>query len=92
MIATVKPMELLRSPWNTAFEQLLSLVEQDLVIACPFIKRYATVCILKQMGKRSLKEAVRLRIITDLRPESTLAGAMDLDAWPNWAEASPVSN
>ncbi|MGA2904386.1 MAG: phospholipase D-like domain-containing protein [Candidatus Korobacteraceae bacterium] len=73
-------VSLLRSPWIGAFQKLLSLADEDLVIACPFVKRFATDCIVAEMTGRGIRESFRLLLITDLRPESTLAGAMDLDA------------
>ncbi len=79
---TSKPeaVSLVRSPWTENFKKLLSLVDQNLLIACPFVKRFATELILAQLDQRQLRESVRLRLITDLRPESTLAGSMDLTA------------
>jgi hypothetical protein len=71
---------LLRSPWIGGFKKLLSLADEDLVIACPFVKRFATDCIIAEITRREIRESLRLLLITDLRPESTLAGAMDLDA------------
>lgn len=73
-------VSLLRSPWIGSFHRLLSLVDDDLLIACPFVKRVATDCIIAKINERHIRDSVRLLLITDLRPESTLAGAMDLDA------------
>lgn len=73
-------VSLVRSPWTESLQSLLSLVDQNLLIACPFVKRFATEHILAQLDQRQLRERVRLRLITDLRPESSLAGSMDLDA------------
>ncbi len=80
MTLTPQTVSLIRSPWTGSLQQLLSRVDQDLFIACPFVKRFATEQILTQLEQRHLRESVRLRLITDLRPESTLAGSMDLDA------------
>jgi PLD-like domain len=35
---------------------------------------------LKQLDQRGLRESLRISLITDIRPESTLSGSMDLDA------------
>jgi PLD-like domain len=73
-------VSLVRSPWTGSLDLLLSTVGHDLLIACPFVKRFATERILAQLDRRRLCQSVRLRLITDLRPESTLSGSMDLDA------------
>lgn len=76
----LEDVSLVRSPWIGSLETLLSAVGHDLLIACPFVKRFATERILTQLDRRQLRQSVRLRLITDLRPESTLSGSMDLDA------------
>lgn len=80
MTSRHEAVSLVRSPWTESLQKLLSLVDQNLLIACPFVKRFATERILAQLDQRQLLESVRLRLITDLRPESTLAGSMDLEA------------
>ena len=73
-------VSLVRSPWIGGFQNLLSLADEDLIIACPFVKRYATDCIIAEFTRRKIHKSVRLLLVTDLRPESTLSGAMDLEA------------
>ncbi len=73
-------VSLLRSPWTDDLCELLSSVEEDLLIACPFVKRSGTDHIVSQLSRRGLLQQVRVGLITDLRPESVLAGSMDLDA------------
>jgi len=80
MSLTQPGVTLLRSPWITAFQRLLSLADEHLIIACPFIKRFATDRILAQIEERGVRESLRLRLVTDLRPESALGGSMDLGA------------
>jgi phosphatidylserine/phosphatidylglycerophosphate/cardiolipin synthase-like enzyme len=73
-------VSLVRGPWTEGFQRLLSHVDENLLIACPFIKQFATERILAELDKRQVRDTVQLRVITDLRPESVLAGSMDLDA------------
>jgi PLD-like domain len=80
MMPSSESVSLLRSPWTSSFQDVLSLVDQSLLIACPYVKRFATERILAQLDERQLRASVTLCLITDLRPESTLAGSMDLDA------------
>jgi len=73
-------VSLLRSPWVATLEKLLSLPDEQLTIACPFVKRFATERILAQIERRQVRQSVRLLLVTDLRPESALGGSMDLSA------------
>ncbi len=75
-----KNVTLVRSPWTGNLCELLSLVNEDLLIACPFVKRSGTEHILTELDRRGLRETVRVGLITDLRPESVLAGSMDIEA------------
>src|SRR5437867_5735354 len=74
MSADQQTISLLRSPWAQTLHELVSLVDEDLLIACPFLKGSAAERIVSRLDQRGLLDSVRLRIITDLRPESALAG------------------
>jgi phospholipase D-like protein len=80
MTSANEAVSLVRGPWTESLQKLVSLVDQNLLISCPFVKRFGTERILAQLDQRHLRESVRLCLITDLRPESTLAGSMDLQA------------
>jgi PLD-like domain len=80
MVPKLEGVSLVRSPWTGNLDALLSTVSQDLLIACPFVKRFATDRILAELDRRRVGQSVRLRLITDLRPESALSGSLDLDA------------
>ncbi len=80
MIVGERAISLVRSPWAQTLHELVSLVNEDLLIACPFLKRSAAERIISRLDQRGLLDSVRVRVITDLRPESALAGAMDLSA------------
>lgn len=71
---------LLKSPWTESFRQLVSSVEDNLMLVSPFIKRSKTEQILSQLVRRGIQNQVRVAVLTDLRPESTLSGSMDLEA------------
>jgi hypothetical protein len=71
---------LLKSPWTESFRQLVSSVEDNLMLVSPFIKRSKTEQILSQLVRRGVQNQVRVVVLTDLRPESTLSGSMDLEA------------
>ena len=79
-----------RSPsLDRTLERLVSHVDQNLLIACPYVKRSATERIIKQLDQRGRRGSVRISLITDLRPESVLAGSMDLDALAELGRSVP---
>jgi PLD-like domain len=80
MTSDDQAVSLLRSPWTDSLNRLISFVDQDLLIVSPFVKRSAADRVLAQLDARGLRGSVRVGLITDLRPESALAGSMDLDA------------
>ncbi len=80
MTPDAPPVSLVRSPWTETLKNLISLADEHLLIVSPYVKRSATERMLKQLDQRGCRESLRISLITDLRPESTLAGSMDLDA------------
>jgi len=71
---------LVRSPWTKSLNTLVSSVSEKLLIASPYVKRSGAEQILTQLEKNGIQHSVSVDLITDLRPESALAGTMDLDA------------
>jgi hypothetical protein len=81
---------LLRSPWAQSLHGLVAVVDEDLLIACPFLKRSVAEDIISILGQRNLLDSVRVRVITDLRPESALAGSLDLSALTEFGRRIPA--
>ncbi len=80
---------LVKSPWHEKFLQLISVVEQDLLVVSPFIKVRPAGQIAETLKKRHLDREVRITVLTNLRPESTLNGSLDLEALANLSKALP---
>ena len=76
----VQKPNLLKSPWSETFHQLVSGVDENLILVSPFIKRSKTAEILVELKRRRVENKVRVVVLTDLRPESTLNGSTDLEA------------
>jgi len=55
MKSTSQAVALIRSPWTGSLQGLLSIVEQDLLIACPFVKRFAIERILTHLSSASFE-------------------------------------
>src|SRR5690348_15257850 len=83
------PVSLIRSPWSKTLDTLIILTEELLLIACPYLKRTVTRRITNLLAERGVCESVRVNLVTDLRPESCLAGSMDLDALSELGRALP---
>lgn len=76
-----KPVtSLIRSPWNATFHTLVSSVQNNLLLASPFVKSQPVNQIVSDFSQRSIQDQVRVTILTNLRPESALNGSLDLDA------------
>ncbi len=73
-------IELYRSPWRAHFEAALDRVRSELIIATPYIKRSEAQRVCARLLAAPSRQVPRLRLITDLRAESVLAGALDMDA------------
>ena len=80
---------LLKSPWTDGFRQLVTSVEENLLLVSPYVKRSKTREVLSELIHRGVQSKVQLLVLTDLRPESTLAGSMDLEALVELAHELP---
>lgn len=69
-------VELFSSPWRKNFESFLNGVENDLLIASPFIKTPEAKWICKSLKNKS----VRLQVLTNVRSDSVLNGSLDMAA------------
>jgi hypothetical protein len=72
--------KLIRSPWEKTFLDLVSRVQNNLLLVSPFVKSQCAQRIVSELTRRGIREQVRVVALTNLRPESALSGAMDLEA------------
>lgn len=89
MTSARQVVSLVKSPWTGRLQELVSLVDENLLIVTPFVKQLTTQRILAQLDRRGVSDSVRIGLITDLRPESTLAGSMELVALTELGERIP---
>ncbi len=80
---------LLRSPWTDAFSQLISAVDNDLILASPFVKTSVTARVLKELRRRGAQDRVHVMTVTNLRPESAINSSLDLEALVTLGKALP---
>ena len=73
-------VELYRSPRRAQLQQALVAATSDVLIATPYIKRAEVQSACDQLVSYPKRKPPRLRVMTDLRAESVLAGSLDLAA------------
>ncbi len=71
--------QLVRSPWDTNFDELLSLAREDLLLACPFITRATTTWMADRLQQLGTIQTLRVVCLTNIRADSVLTGSLELD-------------
>lgn len=84
-------IELLTSPWRSTLRELLASVHDDLLIASPFIKGSEAEWACRVIQAHA-PARLRLTVLTDVRSESVLSGALDLDALQTFARSMPETH
>jgi hypothetical protein len=74
-----EPARLLRGPWGAQLLELLSLADHDLLLACPFITRATVNWISDHLASVGKGQDLHIMCITNIKPESVLAGSLELD-------------
>jgi len=82
-------ISLVKSPWTETFHRLLFEARENLLLASPFVKHSQTKEILSALQRRGVDKHIRVDLITDVRPESFLGGASDLEALLDLGENLP---
>ncbi len=72
-------VELLRSPWEASLSNLVSIPEQFLLFASPFITRPVARKIGDHLAKSSAIRSLQIVCLTNLRVESVLSGSLELE-------------
>ncbi len=81
---------LVKSPWRTTLQRLLSAAESDLLLVSPFIKLNAATDVISHLVTRGTQNTIRVQVLTNLRPESAVTGSLDLEAFVHMARALPM--
>jgi phosphatidylserine/phosphatidylglycerophosphate/cardiolipin synthase-like enzyme len=80
---------LIRSPWTGSFRQLISTAERELLLAAPFVKTQTAETVLSTLEDRGVTKDIRVRVLTNLRPESILSGSIDMGAFSTFSTSLP---
>ena len=73
-------IELYKSPWRSRFEDAIRSVQTEITIVAPFIKVAEAERICEIVKKSLSEQSSRLRVVTSLRSDSVLSGALDIEA------------
>jgi phosphatidylserine/phosphatidylglycerophosphate/cardiolipin synthase-like enzyme len=80
------PIELLTSPWLTAFHNLVSLAKEELLVVSPFLSNEPLKNILEIIRD---KQSISINVVTNLAINSLLSGALDVAALLRFAQSVP---
>jgi phosphatidylserine/phosphatidylglycerophosphate/cardiolipin synthase-like enzyme len=82
-------VELVTSPWEAKFYNLVELAQEELLVASPFLSAKPLERIVEIVsGKQGI---VRIDIVTNLAVDSLLSGSLDVAALLNLAQSVPNS-
>ena len=72
-------------------KRVLDSVEQDLVIASPYIKSSEAKWVCDELEHRKAAGPIRLRVLTDVRSTNVLSGSLDIGALSLFSKRFPES-
>jgi PLD-like domain len=88
--SAISPVELLRSPWRSNLSDLLSIPQEFLLLASPFITQPVAQWIGEHLAKNTAIKQMRILCLTNLRVESVLAESLELEGLAQLGRAFPT--
>jgi len=76
------------SPWEEGFYDLLGSARRNLIIVSPFMKHAQATKLIARLDA-SVTPSIQVEIMTDLRPDSILAGVLDVESLLAFAKSTP---
>lgn len=80
--------QLLRSPWTSRFEELVSCANRSLILCAPYIGRGPCARVISRIHS-GVHESFQLTVLTDLSRDNILSGATDVGALADVVQAYP---
>jgi len=84
-------VELLESPWASTFYNLVSMAEEELLVASPFISNVPLGKIIEIIEGKQSCDSVYVNIVTNLAVDSLLRGSTDVAALLHLVQSIPNS-
>ncbi len=85
----METFQTLKSPWEDTFYDLLGSARKSLLLVSPFIKQAQTTKLIDRLFVAGVATSIRVGIVTDLCPDSILAGALDIESLLSFAKSTP---
>ncbi len=82
-------MEILSSPWDAQFYDLVTSAQTDLLLMSPFISKTPLENIRRIIDARGSSKPLQVSVITNLAINSIVGGSLDLDALVGFVKAVP---
>lgn len=82
-------VQTLPSPWDATFSQLVATATKDILILSPYITRRPLEMLLAILKHRRMDHVIRMRLVTNLSPNSLATEALDIGALLRLFEALP---
>lgn len=82
-------VDLLTSPWADSFHELLSMAENDLILASPYITHQGLEMVKKAVEKFPSSSRPNTHVITNLKLDNMLSRSVDVSALANFVEQVP---
>jgi hypothetical protein len=84
-------LSLYSSSLRRGLKQVLNTVEQDLVIASPYIKTSEAEWVCDELDRKNSSDPVRLQVLTDVRSANVLSCSLDIAALSLFRKRLPAS-
>lgn len=85
----METFQTLKSPWEDSFYDLLGAARKSLLLVSPFIKQTQTTRLIDRLFRAGVTPSIRVGIVTDLCPDSILAGVLDIESLLAFAKSTP---
>jgi phospholipase D-like protein len=87
-MATIKTI---KGPWADTFYDFVGLATNNLLIASPFIKQSQSRAIIRKLEGTGRLSKIHLGVLTDLRPDNIMSGALDVEALLDFSDSARSS-
>jgi phosphatidylserine/phosphatidylglycerophosphate/cardiolipin synthase-like enzyme len=79
----------IKSPWEDSFYDLLGSARRNLLLVSPFMKQAQAIKLIDRLDAAGVTPSIHVGIMTDLRPDSILAGVLDIESLLAFAKSTP---
>ena len=85
----IESLQTIKSPWEEGFYDLLGSARRNLLLVSPFMKQAQATKLIERLDVSGVTPSIQVGIMTDLRPDSILAGVIDVESLLAFARSTP---